>query len=439
MNFMPVVRIPKTEVSMEPNQIHLETFVEGAASSLFPIHNLPYGIFSPKGGGKKRVGAAIGKYVLDLALLEQKGLLKFHHPISLFDQGSLNIFASFGPNVWHVVRQKLQALLHVDHPELQQDETLLSEALFAQTDVNMHLPFKIEGFTDFYASEQHASNVGRLFRGKDNPLLPNWKYLPVAYNGRASTVFLSETPIHRPKGQIKLPDQAQPIFSASQKLDFELEMGIFIGMGNPQGTPIPTHEAHHHIFGLVLLNDWSARDIQSFEYQPLGPFLSKSFATSISPWVVPMAALQEFMVPLPKQDPIVSDYLQVNNLHIPDITFTVEIQPKGSVIPSKICETYAKHLYWSIEQMLSHHTINNCIMKPGDLLGSGTISGPMRNNWGSLLEMTFNGINPIPLQDGHERCFLEDGDTIIMKGHVKGEHYQIGFGSVKGTIFPAKE
>ena len=422
---------------METTKKGLTSFIKEAAESVFPIQNLPYGIFHRKNDTNARVGTAIGSYVLDLALLEQGGLLNSGANQSLFNHDSLNVFASQGQEVWTTVRQRIQSLLSADNNELQGNESLLSKALIPQNEVMMLLPFKVEGFSDFYASEHHATNVGKLFRGKENALLPNWKFLPVGYNGRASTVFLSGKEIKRPKGQIKLPDKENPIFAPSKKLDFELEMGIFVGVGNPDGKRINVDKAASHIFGLVLLNDWSARDIQSFEYQPLGPFLSKSFATSISSWVVPLAALQDFMTPLPKQIPESVEYLQQESPKLPNTKLKVEIQPKGSNVKTIICETSSTELYWSMEQILAHHTVNNCIMKPGDLLGTGTISGPNRENWGSLLEISFNGTQPLTLDDGHERTFLEDGDTIIITGYCETEHYKIGFGSLEGTIVSA--
>ena len=415
----------------------LKSFIEGAGESPFPIYNLPYGVFHRKNDTNPRIGTAIGNYVLDLALLEKEGLLKSGANQSLFNHDSLNIFASQGQEIWTSIRRRIQSLLSTDNHELQDNDSLLSKALIPQNEVVMLLPFKIEGFSDFYASEHHATNVGKLFRGKENALLPNWKFLPVGYNGRASTVFLSGKEIRRPKGQIKTPDNENPIFASSKKLDFELEMGIFVGVGNPDGQRINVDKAASHIFGLVLLNDWSARDIQSFEYQPLGPFLSKSFATSISSWVVPLEALQDFMTPLPKQIPEGVEYLKQASPKQPSIKLKVEIQPKGSKVRTTICETSATELYWSMEQILAHHTVNHCIMKPGDLLGSGTISGPNRENWGSLLEISFNGAQPIKLNDGLERTFLEDGDSIIMTGYCETEHYKIGFGSLEGTISSA--
>lgn len=412
----------------------LSSFIKDSDQSLFSIHNLPYGVFTRKEGSEPRIGTAIGDYVLDLSILEEANLLPTNHTHSLFNQNCLNVFAAAGPATWSLIRQTLQSLLSHDNQQLQGNKLLLKKALLPKKSVNMMLPFQIGGFSDFYASEYHASNVGKLFRGNDNPLLPNWKYLPVGYNGRASTVFLSGTPVRRPNGQIKLPNQEKPIFSPSKKLDFELELGIFVGVGNPEGKPISINEAPSHIFGLVLLNDWSARDIQSFEYQPLGPFLSKSFATSISPWVVTIEALKPFMKPLPKQIPETVEYLQHPSLQQPDIKLRIELQPKNSSRRTLICETHSTELYWCMEQMLAHHTINNCIMKPGDLLGSGTISGPSRDSWGSLLEITFNGAQPIKLNDGSERTFLEDGDTVIFTGYCESGSFKIGFGELEGTI-----
>jgi fumarylacetoacetase len=419
---------------MEVKTTVLESFVEGSLDSIFSIYNLPYGVFSRKDKGLPRVGTAIGGYVLDLALLEEQGLLKIDAKQSFFNKDSLNAFASTGPKIWSVIRKRIQSLLSIDNYELQHNPSLLNAALIPLQDVKMFLPFKVESFSDFYASEHHATNVGRLFRGNENALLPNWKYIPVGYNGRASTVFPSGTNIRRPKGQIKLINQDEPIFSPTNKLDLELEIGFFVGVGNPDGQPIHVENAKSHIFGLVLLNDWSARDVQAFEYQPLGPFLSKSFATSISHWVVPFEALEEVMSPLPNQIPRPVEYLYQEKPMQPDIKLMVEIKPRGSNISTIISETSAKELYWSMEQMLAHHTVNNCIMLTGDLLGTGTISGPERENWGSLLEISFNGKQSIKLSDGNERTFLEDGDTVIITGYCQTSKGKIGFGSLEGTI-----
>lgn len=416
----------------------VKCFIDGADSSPFSIHNLPYGIFHDRNDKTPRAGTAIGDYVVDLARLEEEGLIKAGGQ-AVFKQDRLNLFAGMGPKTWAAVRKRLQSLLSSDNPELQNNAALRERVLIPKAQVTMHLPFKIGGYTDFYAGEQHATNVGKLFRPNESPLPPNWKYLPIAYNGRASTVFVSGTNIARPQGQIKLSPQEPPIFAATKKLDFELELGIFIGVGNPDGRPITLNEANSHIFGCVLLNDWSARDIQAFEYQPLGPFLAKSFGTSISPWVVSMAALKTAMVPLQKQEPTPVSYLQQAKPMQVNIELMVEIQPAGSDVRTKICETNAKELYWSMEQMLAHHTINNCILETGDLLGTGTISGKEKTSWGSLLELTFNGKEPIKLADGSERTFLEDGDKIIMTGFCVSKLGKIGLGTVEGTILPARK
>ncbi len=415
----------------------LKSFVESANNSLFSIYNLPYGVFHHKNHESPHIGTAIGEFVLDLTAIEKAGLLKHDTNKPLFNHHSLNGFAAQGQATWSAVRRRIQSLLSVNNQELQSNQSLLSEALIPKTDIKMLLPFKIEGYSDFYASEHHATNVGKLFRSKENALLPNWKFLPVGYNGRASTVFLSGTEIIRPKGQIKMPDIDKPIFEATKKLDFELEIGFFVGTGNADRRRINVNEASSHIFGLVLLNDWSARDIQSFEYQPLGPFLSKSFATSISPWVVPFEALQDVMTPLPKQFPESVTYLNQNTPMLPNIKLNVQIKPINSNTTTTICETNLTELYWSMEQMLAHHTVNHCILNPGDLLGTGTISGSNRENWGSLLEISFNGTHPIKLSDGSERTFLEDGDTVIITGYCETPHYKIGLGSLEGTITAA--
>lgn len=411
----------------------MKSWVEGADESLFSLDNLPYGVFNDSLQTAYRVGVAIGDFVLDLALLEQQGFLKHTVSHPLFQCDTLNDFAAQGPQVWQSIRQQLQTLLS-DHHTAIRESSMLDRVLLPRAQITMKMPFHTEAFTDFYASEHHASNVGKLFRGPENPLLPNWKYLPVGYHGRASTLFISGTSIRRPHGQIKLPDQDSPQYSPSKKLDFELEMGFFIGVGNPNGEPITVNHASQSIFGMVLLNDWSARDIQAFEYQPLGPFLSKSFATSISPWVVPMAALQDFMQPLPTQTPTPVAYLQQTQRTLPAIKLHVELQPHGQTEKITLCETTLTELYWSLEQMVAHHTVNRCILKTGDLLGTGTISGPQPNSWGSLLELTFNGKEPLKLADGQTRTFLADGDTLIMHGYCDNGHKKIGLGCVVGQI-----
>jgi fumarylacetoacetase len=421
---------------MEKYNRELVSFVEGSEESLFSIHNLPYGVFYTADSWP-RIGTAIGNYVLDLAFLENERLIISHNEEPIFNQNSLNYFASLGPDCWSSIRKRIQTLLSADNYELQDNQSVMQNALIPMDQIQMALPFKIEGFTDFYAAEHHATNVGKLFRGNENALLPNWKYLPIAYNGRASTVFHSGTDVIRPMGQIKLSPEEPPVYEPCRKLDFELELGLFIGQGNSNRRPISIHDARAHLFGCVLLNDWSARDVQAFEYQPLGPFLSKSFATSISTWVVPLDALIPAMKNLPEQNPKPVEYLYHNPRQLPDIKLIVEIQPAGSKIRTKVCETSSTELYWSMEQMIAHHTVNNCVLKTGDLLGTGTISGPIRESWGSLLEITFNGKQPIKLNDGSERSYLLDGDTVIITGYCESGSHKIGFGSVEGTILPS--
>lgn len=420
-----------------PTKLH--SFIKDADQSGFSLDNLPYGVFSHVSFSGDHIGTAIGGYVLDLALLEEKGLLSFNQSAPWFSgQSTLNHFANQGRANGLKVRQRIQALLSIDNMELQQDKTLLEKALIPVNSITLKKPFQIGGFADFYACEQHAVNVGCLFRSKENALMPNWKRLPVAYNGRASTVFVSGHPIRRPKGQILLPNQEAPIYTASRKLDIELEMGIFVGTGNPDGECITTAHAANHIFGMVLLNDWSARDVQSYEYQPLGPFLAKSFGTSISPWVVTLDALEPFMTEIPVQDPEVVEYLQETRRRQPDVRLKVEIQPKNSMTRTTVSEAPYTSLYWTMEQMLAHHTVNHCIMQTGDLLGTGTISGPERQNFGSFLEITENGAKPFVLSDGQERKFLEDGDRIFFTAYCDNGQSKISFGEVSGEILSAE-
>lgn len=413
----------------------LHSFVPDAQNTDFPIQNLPFGIFRPR-SDSPRIGVAIGDYILDLSVLARRGLIP-GAPHDVFAQPSLNALAALGPNTWRMVRTRVSTLLRHDAPLLRDDLALRQAALVPKGKASMELPFHIPSYTDFYSSENHAANVGRLFRDKDNPLLPNWKHLPVGYHGRASTVVPSGVPIRRPLGQISPGPNLPPQFGASRKLDFELEMGFFLGSGNTHGTPIPVDEAPSYIFGVVLLNDWSARDHQSWEYVPLGPFLSKSFATSISPWVVSLDALLPFRKILPAQSPTPLPYLSEKDHFSYDIHLEVTLKTPKMAEPEVICRTNMQELYWSMAQQLAHHTINGCRMEIGDLLGTGTISGPDRQAWGSLLELTFNGKEPLTLSSGESRSFLEDGDEITLRGFCQGESYRIGLGSVSGKVLPA--
>jgi fumarylacetoacetase len=419
----------------------MRSFIEVSPESHFPIQNLPYGVFSHGADERPRCGLAIGEYVLDLAALEERGF--FNGPIlsgrEVFSKRTLNAFMALGRPAWGEARATIQALLQAGNPTLRDDEALRVRALLPMNEVRMHLPAEIGDYTDFYSSRDHASNVGAMFRGKANPLLPNWLHLPVAYHGRASSIVSSGTDIRRPYGQILPEGASDPVFAPSQEMDFELEMGFFLGPGNDLGAPIPVSEAAEHIFGMVLVNDWSARDIQRWEYRPLGPFLAKNLATSISPWVVTMEALEQFRCPGPPQDPEPLPYLQSEGEGAYDIHLEVRLQSQAMVAPATIARSNFRHLYWNMNQQLAHHTITGCNMRPGDLLASGTISGPTPDSYGSMLELAWRGTRPIRLPSGESRTFLEDGDRVTLSGWCQGEGYRVGFGEVTGRLLPARE
>ncbi len=418
----------------------LKSFIEVSEDSHFPIQNLPYGVFAPKSGGEPRIGTAIGDYVLDLSILEEQGMFESAMPGTrkIFSSSSLNEFMTTGRSTWKQVRAVLQTVLGESNPALKENKALLESVLHNMNDVVMFMPAEIGDYTDFYSSKEHATNVGIMFRGKENALMPNWLHLPVAYHGRASSLVISGTGIVRPKGQTKAPDSEKPSFGPSRRLDIELEMGFFIGGGNSLGEPIQIDKGYDHIFGMVLVNDWSARDIQTWEYQPLGPFLAKNFATSVSPWVVTMEALELFRVRGPGQNPEPLPYLQSKGDWAYDINLDVFLQTEKLKEPFKICSSNFKYMYWNILQQLAHHTVNGCNLQTGDLLASGTISGPAANSFGSLLELTWKGEKPIELPNGEERKFLEDGDNVIITGYSQGDGYRVGFGEVTGKILPSK-
>ncbi|RDK07104.1 fumarylacetoacetase [Cupriavidus lacunae] len=406
------------------------------AQTHFPLQNLPYGVFSTKGQAP-RVGVAIGDQVLDLAALDEAGLLPAAAK-GTFAAASLNRFIALGKPVWSETRKRLTAMLSGDDAALRDNAALRDKALVPMSAATLHLPVEIPGYTDFYSSKEHATNVGRMFRDPDNALLPNWLEIPIGYNGRASSVVVSGTPLHRPNGQIKLPNEARPVFSPCRKLDFELEMGFIVGKETALGEPVSIAAAPEHMFGMVLLNDWSARDIQQWEYVPLGPFNSKGFGTSISPWVVTMEALEPFRRDNPEQSPQPLAYLQQQGKNAYDIALEVALQPQGAAAPSSICRTNFKAMYWTMAQQLAHHTVSGCNVRVGDLMGSGTISGTTPDSYGSMLELTRNGAEPVTLADGSRRGFLEDGDDVIMTGYCQGEGYRVGFGAVSGKILPAR-
>jgi fumarylacetoacetase len=416
----------------------LRSWIPVAPESHFPIQNLPYGIFRPRSGGEPRAGVAIGDFVLDLAALELAGLLDTPGP-RVFGGRTLNDFMALGRPAWREVRSRLSRLLRHDEPALRDNAALRERALIPTADVEMLLPAEVGDYTDFYSSREHATNVGTMMRGADNALQPNWLHLPVAYHGRASSVVVSGTDLHRPKGQTKADNAPAPSFGPSRALDFELEMGFFVGPGNALGAPIPIAKAPEHIFGLVLVNDWSARDIQRWEYVPLGPFLAKNFGTTISPWVVTLDALEPFRTAGPVQDPAPLAYLRSPGDWAFDIHLEVSLQADKLDRPQRVCASNLKYLYWNVCQQLAHHTVNGCNLRPGDLLASGTISGPTPDSYGSLLELAWKGTKPLTLPDGQTRAFLQDGDQVTLTGWCQGAGYRVGFGTATGRILPARE
>jgi fumarylacetoacetase len=416
----------------------LRSFIEVAPDSHFPIQNLPFGIFK-SAQERARVGVAIGEFVLDLSVLEELGHFRIpeFQDRRVFSEGALNGFLALGRPAWSKTREVIQYLLAADTPTLRDDGALRNRVFHAQKDVAMQLPARIGDYTDFYSSYHHAHNVGTMLRGPENALMPNWKWLPVAYHGRASSIVASGAAVRRPHGQIKPPDAPAPIFGSSRSLDYELETAFFIGPGNALGEPVPINRATDHIFGLVLMNDWSARDVQAWEYQPLGPFLAKNFCTSISPWIVMLEALESFRKPLPPQDPEPLLYLRAANDFTYDIQLEARLQTASMDAPHVITRTNFQNLYWSIAQQLAHHTVNGCNLQPGDLLASGTISGPTEESRGCMLELTWRGANPLTLPNGETRKWLEDGDSLTITGWAQGDGYRIGFGEVTGRVMPA--
>jgi fumarylacetoacetase len=419
-----------------PNDPKLRSFIDVSPTSDFPIQNLPYGVFSSNDGRAPRVGVAIGDYVLDLWELEQDGRLDVG-ALGVFSAPMLNPFMALGPKVWSRTRPRISELLRHNHPELRDNDELRRNALVPMANVKLHLPIAVAGYTDFYSSREHATNVGVMFRGKDNALQPNWLHMPIGYNGRASTVVVSGTRVRRPHGQLKPPTAEVPSFGACKRLDFELEMAAVVGQASPIGEMLTESQAEEMIFGFTLLNDWSARDIQQWEYVPLGPFQGKAFATSISPWIVTREALEPFRVNGPVQDPVPLPYLQQVQPNNYDLQLDIALRAADMNEAMRICRTNFKYMYWSSVQQLVHHASSGCAMNIGDILGSGTISGPEKDQRGSLLEISWNGTEPIELPGGAKRTFLEDGDSLVMRGWCQGDGYRVGFGEVEGTITPA--
>jgi len=421
------------------NNPQLSSWIPVSGNSDFPIQNLPFGIFSDAQNPQPRPASIIGDMVIDLRALSDLGYFNsLNIAPDVFTTPTLNAFLRLGKPIWRAVRQRLSDLFSSENNELKSNEAHRVNVLFPVQNVTMHLPVQVGDYTDFYSSKEHATNVGIMFRGADNALMPNWLHIPVGYHGRSSSIVVSGTPIRRPKGQMQLQDGQPPVFGASKLLDFELEMAFITGQGKPLGDTISTEEADDFIFGMVLFNDWSARDIQKWEYQPLGPFLGKNFGSSASPWIVTLDALEPFRVPAPEQTPPVLPYLQYNGNKAIDINLSVSLQPDREAA-TEICRSNYKYLYWTMEQQLAHHTINGCNINAGDMLASGTISGPTPDSFGSMLELTWRGTKPITLPNGVERKFIADGDTITMKGYAQypNNGLRIGFGEVSGKVLPA--
>jgi len=412
----------------------MKSWLDIPSNSDFSIHNLPFGIFSTK-KKTKRVGIAIGNYVIDLLVCNSLNVFKeLKIQNSVFENNFLNNFIELGKDLTSQVRETIQFELTNVGSKLKNN----TDCIISMDSVEMHLPVKVGDYTDFYSSIEHASNIGSMFRDPSNPLLPNWKHIPVGYHGRASSIIVSGTNIQRPKGQILPVNSETPIFSSSKRIDFELEMGYIIGKNTELGSSVSTSDAEDYIFGKVLFNDWSARDIQKWEYVPLGPFLGKSFASSISPWVVTLQALTPFKVKGPIQDPEVLDYLKFDGMKNYDINLSVSITPENSNIESVVCKSNFKFMYWNMIQQVAHHTVNGCNLNVGDMMASGTISGHNKDSYGSMLELSWGGKNPIELTDGSKRTFINDLDTITMRGYCEKNDIRVGFGEVKSKLLASK-
>ncbi len=409
-----------------------------APNSDFSIYNLPYGIFSTQ-KLSKRIGIALGDYVIDVYKLLELGFLKgFSLDKNIFLNDFINDFMALGKEITNPFREKIQKLfLENNSAESLDFQAKQHEFLHLQQDVTLHLPIKIGDYTDFYSSREHATNVGTMFRDPNNALLPNWLHLPVAYHGRSSSIVLSGTDIYRPKGQTKAQDAEKPTFNPTGLMDFELEMAFVIGKSNELGENISVENAENHIFGMLIFNDWSARDIQTWEYQPLGPFLAKNFASALSPWVVTLEALAHFRTTSPTPEKPLLPYLQSTGEKTFDIQLEVFIKPKNSE-ENLVCISNFKDLYWNISQQLAHHTVNGCNMQIGDLCASGTISGKAENSYGSMLELTWRGTKPLKMSNGEERKFIHDHDTVIMRAFAQKGDIRVGFGEVLNKVLPAK-
>lgn len=428
---------------IKANDPSLKSWIEVEPNSDFPIQNLPFGIFKTQ-SSSPRIGVAIGDQVLDLAILNKLGFLdKLKIDNSIFTNQYLNDFIALGKSTTSAVRECVSNLLNENCPDLRDNKEARAKVFQSISNVQMQLPVRIGDYTDFYSSIDHATNIGTMIRDPKNALMSNWKHIPVGYHGRSSSIVISGTEFHRPKGQSLPPEmvgkpaeEQQPVFGPCRLLDFELETAFIIGKATKLGESVTPTTADEHIFGMVLFNDWSARDIQTWEYVPLGPFLSKNFASTVSPWVVTMDALEPFRVPGYKQEPKVLPYLEYKGDKNIDINLDVFIQPdKGE--ENQVCHSNYKFMYWTMEQQLAHHTVNGCNINVGDMMASGTISGPTPDSFGSMMEISWRGTKPVKLKDGTERKFINDNDTVIMRGYCQKNGVRIGFGESRGKVLPA--
>lgn len=420
------------------NNPNRKSWLDVENQSDFPIQNIPFGVFLTK-EDIITIGTRIGNYAIDLSALQQLGYFE-GIPLTddIFMQDSLNDFIADGRATWRLVRNRIADIFDAKNPKLRDHKAHRDTVIFKTEEIEMLMPVVVGDYTDFYSSKDHATNVGTMFRDPENALLPNWVHIPVGYHGRSSSIVVSGTNIRRPNGQTMPQGASQPVFGPCKLLDFEVEMGFITTDANKLGKTIPVNEARNYIFGMVMLNDWSARDIQKWEYVPLGPFLAKNFASSISAWVVTLDALEPFKVAGPDQDPKPLPYLEEDGLSSYDIKLKTSIKPKKHK-ETLVSKTNFKNLYWSISQQLAHQTVNGCNVRSGDLYGSGTISGKDKKSFGSMLELTWKGTEPIKMSDGTERKFINDGDTVIMRGYCKKDGLRIGFGECVGKVKKARK
>ena len=420
-------------IANDPNR---KSWIQVPQNNDFPIQNIPFGVFITR-EAVITIGTRIGNCAIDMGALQQLGYFEgIELTDDMFMQDTLNDFISDGKKTWRLVRNRLAELFDETNPKLRDNKSHRDVVIFCVDEIEMLLPVQIGDYTDFYSSKEHATNVGAMFRDPENALLPNWLHIPVGYHGRSSTIVPSGIPVHRPYGQTLPNGETTPVFGPSKLVDFELETAFITTDANLMGEPISVEEAEEHIFGMVLFNDWSARDIQKWEYVPLGPFLAKNFASSISPWIVTMDALESYRTKGPEQSPTPMPYLQQKGEKAFDINLEVAIQPedKDETIVSR---SNFKYMYWSMAQQLAHHTINGCRVNSGDMMGSGTISGPTPDSYGSMLELSWGGKNPVKLNDGSERKFINDNDTVIIRGYCEKDGIRIGFGEVASKLLPA--